>query len=217
MHGNRRRIVRHASSLNRYQSKRNFQRSPEPKPGSKTKPKTKTRRSGRHHARLAFVVQKHRASHLHYDFRLELDGVLKSWAVPKGPSLDPKQKRLAMRVEDHPLAYRTFEGRIPEGNYGAGEVIVWDRGTYRCAEASGEEAVRRQLRKGALKIVLRGHKLKGGFALVRLATPRRWLLIKSSDQYATLRDVTRDDRSVRTHRRLADAAPSGARRKAHRR
>lgn len=211
MHDDRRRIARHASSLNGYFRKRNFQRSPEPKPKSGTK--SGTRRSGKRHGHLSFVVQKHRASHLHYDFRLELDGVLKSWAVPKGPSLDPRQKRLAMRVEDHPLAYRNFEGRIPKGNYGAGEVIVWDRGTYRCAEASGEEAVRRQLRKGALKIVLRGHKLRGGFALVRLATPRRWLLIKSNDGYATLRDVTRDDRSVKTHRRLADAAASGGRRK----
>ena len=209
MHGNRHRIARHASSLSRYRRKRNFQRSPEPKPDSRTRPT----RSGKHHKHLAFVVQKHRASHLHYDFRLELDGILMSWAVPKGPSLDPRQKRLAMRVEDHPLAYRNFEGSIPKGNYGAGEVIVWDRGTYRCAEASGEEAVRRQLRKGVLKIVLRGHKLKGGFALVRLGTPRRWLLIKSNDGYATLRDVTRDDRSVKTHRRLPDEAPSRRQRK----
>lgn len=214
MHDDRRRIARHASGLNSYFRKRNFQRSPEPKPKSGTR--SGTRRSGKRHGHLSFVVQKHRASHLHYDFRLELDGVLKSWAVPKGPSLDPRQKRLAMQVEDHPLAYRNFEGRIPKGNYGAGEVIVWDRGTYRCAEASGEEAVRRQLRKGALKIVLRGHKLKGGFALVRLATPRRWLLIKSNDGDATLRDVTRDDRSVKTHRRLADAAPSGGPKKRHR-
>lgn len=212
MHSNRRRITRHASSLNRYRSKRDFQRSPEPKPNSRTKP----RHSRKRHKNLAFVVQKHRASHLHYDLRLELDGSLKSWAVPKGPSLDPKQKRLAMRVEDHPLSYRNFEGSIPKGNYGAGEVIVWDRGTYRCAEASGEDAVRRQMRKGVLKIVLRGNKLKGGFALVRLGKPRRWLLIKSNDGYATLRDVTRDDRSVKTHRRLPDAAPSGGRRKRNR-
>lgn len=183
-------------SLSRYSSKRDFSKTPEPKPA---------RGKGRRH--LAFVVQKHRASHLHYDFRLELDGVLKSWAIPKGPSLDPQQKRLAIPVEDHPWDYRSFEGTIPEGNYGAGEVIVWDRGTYRCAEADSEDAVRRQLRKGTLKIILRGHKLRGGFALVRLDTPRRWLLIKANDQYATLRDVTLDDRSVKSHRRLPDAKP----------
>lgn len=190
------------SSLGSYGRKRDFQRTPEPKP-----------RKGGRHGHLAFVVQKHRASHLHYDLRLELDGVLKSWAVPKGPSLDPKQKRLAVRVEDHPLAYRNFEGMIPEGNYGAGEVIVWDRGTYRCAEASGEEAVRRQLRKGSLKIVLRGRKLRGGFALLRLGTPRRWLLIKLNDEFASLRDVALDDRSVRSHRRLPDLPRSTRRRK----
>lgn len=189
----------HASSLGSYRRKRNFRRTPEPQPARRGKP-------GRH---LAFVVQKHRASHLHYDLRLELDGVLKSWAIPKGPSLDPKQKRLAIRVEDHPWAYRNFEGRIPQGSYGAGDVIVWDRGTYRCAEARGEEAVRRQLRKGSLKFVLHGHKLRGGFALVRLGTPRRWLLIKSNDVHATLRDITRDDRSVKTQRRLPDSAPAG--------
>ena len=186
-------------SLSRYSSKRNFAKTPEPKaaPGKRRKS-------------LDFVVQKHRASHLHYDFRLELDGVLKSWAIPKGPSLDPQQKRLAVRVEDHPWDYRNFEGTIPEGNYGAGDVIVWDRGTYRCAEADSEVALRRQLRKGSLKLVLRGHKLRGGFALVRLRTPRQWLLIKANDRYATLRDVTQDDRSVKSHRRLPDAKPARA-------
>lgn len=186
-------------NLSRYSSKRNFANTPEPKPVR-----------GKDRKGLSFVVQKHRASHLHYDFRLELDGVLKSWAIPKGPSLDPHQKRLAVRVEDHPWDYRNFEGIIPEGNYGAGEVIVWDRGTYRCAEADSEDAVRRQLRKGSLKILLRGHKLKGNFGLVRLHTPRRWLLMKANDQYATLRDVTLDDRSVKSHRRLPDTKPSKA-------
>ena len=194
-------MARGIPSLSGYARKRNFQRTPEPRPAR-----------SRRHKQLAFVVQKHRASHLHYDFRLELDGVLKSWAVPKGPSLDPRQKRLAMRVEDHPWSYRNFEGTIPAGSYGAGDVIVWDRGTYRCREAPGEEAVRRQLRKGLLKIVLRGHKLRGVFALVRLRTPRRWLLVKANDPYATLRDVTLDDRSVKSRRRLPDAAPSRKRR-----
>lgn len=186
-------------SLSRYSSKRDFSKTPEPKP-ARGKPR-------RH---LVFVVQKHRASHLHYDFRLELDGVLKSWAIPKGPSLDPQQKRLAVRVEDHPRDYRNFEGTIPEGNYGAGDVIVWDRGTYRCTDTDSEFVVRRQLRKGSLKLVLRGHKLRGEFALVRLHTPRQWLLIKANDQYASLRDVTLDNRSVKSHRRLPDAKPARA-------
>lgn len=193
------------SGLGSYHRKRNFRRTPEPRP-----------RQVRQHKHLTFVVQKHRASHLHYDLRLELDGVLKSWAVPKGPSLDPKQRRLAIRVEDHPWEYRNFEGTIPGGNYGAGEVIVWDRGTYRCAEAPGAAAVRRQLRKGSLKFVMRGHKLRGGFTLVRLGTPRRWLLIKSNDRCATLRDVTLDDRSVRTGRRLSNTRRPARRRKRYR-
>ena len=159
----------------------------------------------RRRKQLIFVVQKHRASHLHYDFRLELDGVLKSWAVPKGPSLDPRQKRLAVRVEDHPYEYRNFEGAIPKGNYGAGEVIVWDRGSYRNAEGDGEDATRKALRKGALSIILRGKKLKGGFSLVKLKQPRQWLLIKKYDRYASTRDVTRNDKSVRSQRRLPDA------------
>jgi bifunctional non-homologous end joining protein LigD len=159
--------------------------------------------SGKH---PIFVVQKHRASHLHYDFRLEAEDVLKSWAVPKGPSLDPRQKRLAVRVEDHPYEYKNFEGTIPKGNYGAGEVIVWDRGTYRSADGDGEEALLKGLRKGALSIVLRGKKLKGGFSLVRLKRPRQWLLIKKDDAHATTRDITRDDRSVKSGKRLPDVA-----------
>jgi len=155
---------------------------------------------------LIFVIQKHRASHLHYDFRLEIEGVLKSWAVPKGPSLDPRQKRLAVRVEDHPYEYRNFEGTIPHGNYGAGEVIVWDRGSYGSADGGGEEAVLKGLRRGALAIVLRGKKLKGGFSLVRLKRPRQWLLIKKDDAHASTRDVTHDDRSVKSRKRLPDIA-----------
>jgi len=120
---------------------------------------------------LVFVVQKHQASRLHYDFRLELDGVLKSWAVPKGPSLNPKEKRLAIMVEDHPFEYRTFEGVIAEGEYGAGEVIIWDQGTYRPlagkTKEEMQEQVRKELNQGELRFLLFGEKLRGEFVLIR--------------------------------------------------
>jgi bifunctional non-homologous end joining protein LigD len=160
---------------------------------------------------LVFVVQKHQASRLHYDFRLELDGVLKSWAVPKGPSLNPKEKRLAIMVEDHPLEYRTFEGVIPEGEYGAGEVIVWDQGTYRPlvgkTKDAMQEQVREQLNKGDLRFLLFGEKLRGEFALIRQQRlgEKAWLLIKKRDQYASDADITLQDRSVITGRRLGEA------------
>src|SRR5207245_2429483 len=127
-----------------------------------------------------FVVQKHSARRLHYDFRLELDGVLKSWAVPKGPSLDPAQKRLAVEVEDHPIEYAEFEGVIPRGNYGAGPVIVWDRGAWVPLEEPREG-----LRKGKLLFSLAGYKLRGVFTLVRTKkSPKDWLLIKKADEWA---------------------------------
>jgi bifunctional non-homologous end joining protein LigD len=160
---------------------------------------------------LVFVVQKHQASHLHYDFRLELDGVLKSWAVPKGPSLNPKEKRLAIMVEDHPLAYRTFEGVIAEGAYGAGEVIVWDQGAYRPLGGNTKEAmqeqVRKQLQQGDLRFLLFGAKLRGEFALIRQKRlgEKAWLLIKKRDQYASDADITLQDRSVITGKRLGEA------------
>ena len=151
---------------------------------------------------LRFVVQKHAASHLHFDFRLELDGVLKSWAIPKGPSLDPAVKRLAMMVEDHPYDYRTFEGTIPKGSYGAGEVIVWDEGTYHPPGAKeseeSEKLLRAGLHKGDLKFELDGHKLKGEFALVKIRADQdnSWLLIKKKDQWASSDDLTLDNHSV---------------------
>src|SRR5690606_31591995 len=154
-------------------------------------------------AQLRFVVQKHHASRLHYDFRLELRGVLKSWAVPKGPSLNPKDKRLAMEVEDHPYDYKDFEGVIPKGNYGAGTVIVWDEGTYEPLESNGdkeamEKDLMKQWRTGSLKVVLKGKKLKGEFALVKMSgkEDNAWLLIKHNDKYATDADVTRKEKSV---------------------
>ena len=184
------------NQLASYKRKRCFSQTSEPTGGA-ARPQRQ---------RLIFVIQKHRASHLHYDFRLEADGVLKSWAIPKGPSLDPRQKRLAIRVEDHPYEYKNFEGTIPKGNYGAGEVIVWDRGIYRSRDGDGEETVLKGLHKGALSIVLRGKKLKGAFSLVRLKRPKQWLLIKKDDAHASSRDVTRNDKSVRSGRRLSDIA-----------
>ncbi len=179
-----------------YRRKRHFDRSPEPQGG----------RPGA--GALRFVVQKHDASRLHYDFRLELDGVLKSWAVPKGPSLNPQDKRLAVLVEDHPLDYRTFEGTIPAGNYGAGTVMVWDEGTFRCGADADWRASARALRdglaRGRVSFVVEGHKLRGEFSLVRLARGKdnEWLLLKKRDEWAGQQDVTASDRSVTTGRRL---------------
>jgi DNA ligase D-like protein (predicted 3'-phosphoesterase) len=132
------------------------------------------------------VIQKHAASSLHYDFRLEAGGVLKSWAVPKGPSTDPREKRLAMPTEDHPLGYAEFEGVIPEGEYGAGTVIVWDTGSYRNL---GDEPLERTLERGHVKVWLEGRKLRGGYALTRIRSGKResWLLVKMDDEGADRR------------------------------
>ncbi|GAA4449788.1 DNA ligase D [Rurimicrobium arvi] len=189
-------------SLVRYKQKRSADRTPEPFGG---KPDTKT---------LLFVVQKHAASHLHYDFRLEMDGVLKSWAVPKGPSMDPSVKRLAMMVEDHPYDYHDFEGIIPQGEYGGGTVIVWDEGTYTSLEdtaASKKEQQRillEQLEAGNLKFRLNGKKLKGEFALVRTGSMGKnaWLLIKHNDEYASSEDIAAEEASVRSGKTLDEIA-----------
>ncbi|MGE5540926.1 MAG: DNA ligase D [Bacillota bacterium] len=181
-------------ALEVYKRKRDFKKTPEPK-GVKHKP-GKT---------LKFVVQKHDASHLHYDFRLEMEGVLKSWAVPKGPSMDPSIKRLAMEVEDHPYSYGDFEGVIPEGEYGAGEVIVWDTGVY--AAEGGVQKLLRGLREGKLTFVLLGTKLKGEFSLIRTRTDEegrsQWILKKDKDEYATAKDITADARSVLSNKMLS--------------
>ncbi|HEY3596277.1 MAG TPA: DNA polymerase ligase N-terminal domain-containing protein, partial [Paraburkholderia sp.] len=157
-----------ADKLETYHRKRRFDETPEPsgaaarRSGAKKTTGTTARKADR---TLAYVIQEHDARRLHYDFRLELDDSLKSWAVPKGPSLDPSVKRLAVHVEDHPLEYGSFEGRIPEGNYGAGSVIVWDRGTWE--PAGGETAARDAYKAGKLKFHLSGDKLHGGWTLVR--------------------------------------------------
>jgi len=150
--------------------------------------------------KLEFVIQKHQASRLHYDFRLELDGVLKSWAVPKGPSLNPKDRRLAMMVEDHPYEYRKFEGVIPEGNYGAGNVIIWDRGWYEHDHQLDDKSqdLQEGLKNGELKFIMHGQKLKGSFALIKTRGmgDNAWLLIKHKDKYASEVDITEDSQSV---------------------
>jgi len=161
-------------TLRTYKSKRDFDSTNEPIPKKSVKTSKK----------LIFVVQKHDSSHLHYDFRLELDGVLKSWAVPKGPSMSPADRRLAIQVEDHPLDYAKFEGVIPEGNYGAGTVEIWDHGTYSIPNvdsAKQESVIRGKLAAGELSFVLHGEKLKGEFALVHIKTDdkdNQWLLLK---------------------------------------
>lgn len=165
-------------SLKEYQEKRQFDRTPEPDTVVESV-------SGQE---PIFVVQKHEASHLHFDFRIEVAGVLKSWAVPKGPSMNPKDKRLAVQVEDHPLSYANFEGTIPEGNYGAGTVEIWDKGTYTYIDKYPD--MEKALEHGVLEMKLHGHKLKGVFTLVRTDMDDKvtnWLLIKKEDAYAVHR------------------------------
>jgi len=197
-------------ALEEYKRKRRFAETPEPPP--------KLEKKSRHR----FVVQKHRATRLHYDFRLEMEGVLKSWAVPKGPSLDPADKRLAMQVEDHPVSYFDFEGIIPEGNYGAGTVMVWDVGTWEPLSPQpvkgkfvpGTDAeASEMLKNGDFKIRLHGKKLKGDFALIHMRSHRpgskgtEWLLIKKQDD-AVIKgyDIEKDDKSALTGRTMREIA-----------
>lgn len=184
-------------SLSAYKKKRSFSETPEPQ-GKRVTTKFKSPKT----KELIFVVQKHAATNLHYDFRLEMKGTLKSWAVPKGPSLNPDDKRLAMQVEDHPFDYKDFEGIIPKGNYGGGTVIVWDQGTYEPMEESAtadrEKLLLKELHSGSLKIRLKGKKLKGDFALVKTRgmAENAWLLIKKKDKYATETDIVAKTKSV---------------------
>ena len=196
-------------ALEEYKRKRRFEETPEPPP--KVEKKSKHR----------FVVQKNRASHLHYDFRLEIDSVLKSWAVPKGPSLDPSDKRLAMQVEDHPVSYFDFEGIIPEGNYGAGSVMVWDVGTWEplTGPVNGEYVptsdadASKMLDKGDFKFRLHGKRLNGDFVLVHIKARRsgskgtEWLLIKKHDaSEISGYDIDQYDTSVLSDRSMAKIA-----------
>lgn len=187
-------------SLKEYRKKRRFDVTAEPK-GAKV---TKTKRA----AKLVFVVQKHRATALHYDFRLEWKGVMLSWAVPKGPSYDPTIKRLAMQVEDHPMEYNSFEGIIPAGEYGGGTVMIWDQGTWTPEEPDVDAA----LKKGDLKLTLSGEKLQGSWVLVRTRgregdSKPAWLLIKHRDRWATTQDITElAPRSVVSDRLLIEIA-----------
>ncbi|MET1033134.1 MAG: DNA ligase D [Candidatus Saccharimonadales bacterium] len=182
--------------LGKYFSKRKFDHTPEPRGTVKKIPSK----------RLAFVVQEHHASQLHYDFRLEIDGVLKSWAIPKGPSMDPTEHRLAVHVEDHPYEYRTFEGVIPEGSYGAGNVIIWDEGYYepRQGTSNPEAELRKELEKGHITFVLHGKKLLGEFALIKMHgdDEKAWLLVKKGDKYASDTDILGEDSSVETGRKV---------------
>ena len=200
-------------SLKKYQRKRKFSQTPEPT--GKQRVQRKRRKTQKNE--LVFVVQKHKASHLHYDFRLELRGTLKSWAVPKGPSMNPDDKRLAMLVEDHPFDYKDFEGNIPEGNYGAGTVIIWDQDTYEPAKAEElgvkskaeyERLLLKNFYSGKLSFKLKGKKLKGEFALVKASQrgDNAWLLIKKNDKFSTDADITKKDKSVVSHKSIEQMA-----------
>src|SRR5438552_12655573 len=204
------------AQLAEYRRKRDFGRTREPS--------GETTSAGTRPGRLRFVIQKHAARNLHFDLRRELDGVMKSWAVPKGPSMDPSVKRLAMQVEDQPIDYNTFEGTIPEGEYGGGTVMLWDRGTYSADAASSpdeEEAViRASWRRGDLKITFHGERRHGSFALVRMRFARddsssskpQWLLIKHRDEFATKEDIVAENMtSVESGRAMEEIASGKSR------
>jgi DNA ligase D-like protein (predicted 3'-phosphoesterase) len=180
--------------LKEYKSKRNFNKTSEPS-GSRSNQNERT----------IFVIQKHDASNLHYDFRLEIDGILASWAVPKGPSTDPSTKRLAIETEDHPMDYAKFEGTIPEGEYGAGKVIVWDYGSY---ENTKEYSIKEARQQGKIEVSLKGKKLNGKYALIRTGDKesKQWLLIKMADKYSDARrnPTSTEPKSVISGKSLED-------------
>lgn len=186
--------------LDRYRDKRDFRRTPEPR----------GRSGGSEMGRPRFVIQKHDASSLHYDFRLEAGGVLKSWAVPKGPSTDPREKRLATRTEDHPVDYLDFEGVIPEQEYGGGSVVVWDAGSYGNLSRRGDEEVSIEdaLEDGHISVWLEGKKLQGGYALTRFRSEDDWLLVKHNDGEADARrnPTSTEPESVLTGRTVEQVA-----------
>jgi DNA ligase D-like protein (predicted 3'-phosphoesterase) len=193
-----------APNLDRYRGKRRFDRSPEPAGEDETG-----------NGGLVFVIQKHDASSLHYDFRLEIGGVLKSWAVPKGPSTDPREKRLAVETEDHPVEYADFEGVIPKDEYGGGTVLIWDKGTYRNLKTSDksqqETSMQSAYEDGHLSVWLNGSKLSGGYALTHFRTEngqKQWLLVKMDDEAADARrnPVSTEPDSVKTGRGIARIA-----------
>lgn len=193
-------MARAPGKLNKYRAKRDFTRTAEPIGSAAVRPAE----------HLRFVIQKHAASHLHYDLRLELDGVFKSWAVTKGPSVDPADKRLAVEVEDHPLDYGDFEGTIPKGEYGGGTVQLWDRGFW---APTGDKSPQTALQEGELKFVLAGTRLQGSWVLVRIKhnrdTRTNWLLIKHQDQYAKpggTEKLLAPDKSVASGRNMAQIA-----------
>lgn len=179
--------------LAEYKKKRDFRKTPEPK--------GEVKKSGSN----VFVVQKHDASHLHYDLRLEVDGVLKSWAVPKGPSMNPEVKRLAIETEDHPVSYASFEGVIPEG-YGAGTVMIWDNGDY---ENNSDLPMKKSFEKGHLSFSLKGSKLKGEFTLIKTKRENQWLLIKKDDEYSSEKDILKlKPKSVLSNKTLEEIRKS---------
>ncbi|WP_404362898.1 DNA polymerase ligase N-terminal domain-containing protein [Marinobacter sp.] len=192
------------SDKSEYDKKRNLEKSGEPSGNSSGS-------AGKN----SFVIQKHDASHLHYDFRLAIDGALKSWAVPKGPSMDPSEKRLAVEVEDHPLDYADFEGVIPEGEYGAGTVMVWDRGTYSNLRADKEKdsSMAESHKAGLIEVWLKGEKIEGGYALKRFRGGKKpqWLLIKMDDEKADARrkPTSTENESVKSGRDMDEIAEEG--------
>jgi len=186
-----------AKKLSTYSKRRTLKKSREP-----------AAKVARSRGNPCFVVQQHAARAMHYDLRLEVDGVMKSWAVPKGPSLNPKNKRLAVLTDDHPLSYKNFEGVIPKGEYGAGAVIVWDRGKYKNIKKNKQGkplTMKGAFKMGTIEVILRGKKLKGAFALVRMSG-KSWLLIKMNDDYADRRKniVKSEPHSVKSGKKIRE-------------